>query len=74
MHLGAEELEIMDVKKLFMNSECPLLEIYTNENENVRCSTISSGNEIQNEARRMDNNREVKVRFTAIDEVKEPKS
>lgn len=46
MHLGGDELEVMDVKNIFMNSECPLLEIYTNENENVRSSTISSGDEL----------------------------
>lgn len=45
MHLGGEELEVMDIKDIFMNSERPLLEIYINE-KNVRCSTISSGDEL----------------------------
>lgn len=33
MHLGGEELEVKGVKNIFMNSEHPLLEMYTNENK-----------------------------------------
>lgn len=32
----------MSVKNIFMNCECPLLEISTNENKNVSCGIIPS--------------------------------
>lgn len=62
------------VKDVFVNSECPLLEIYTHENKNIRCGIIPSGDELWDEGRRMDGCREVKVKVTTADDVKEPQS
>lgn len=62
------------IKNIFVNSERPLLEIYTHENKNIRRGIIPSGDKLWDDGRRMDGCRGVEVKFTTADDVKEPQS